>query len=146
MTNISMRPRAETVTIRNVHSLYRVYKIPGLRKSPTYEGTGIVKTYMMDKTEKDYPDDENAVPVLTETGTGCEIMDKEVVVKPLVCPECNLEGRQDRGGLPICPECGLVLRKSDTGDSTDEQIAAVAEDQAPIDRTVNSAERYSAPT
>jgi hypothetical protein len=96
---------------------------------------------MMENPEVYYPDDENAVPILTMTEDGDQIMDKEIEHEPLVCPDCHTEGRRDFDGEPICPDCGLILHKGDTGTASDDD-QTTAEDEIRLDRTANSAERY----
>lgn len=111
--------RADSFRLENAHVLYRVHAVPGLRDSDAYGGTGIKKTYDLADTEKDYPDDEDAAPVLRKirgpngvTASSC--MSKEVKHATASCPDCGVAGvvEPDKAER-FCPQCGLLLGRGD---------------------------------
>ena len=110
-------PRADITELKNEHSIYRVYKIAGLRRSKYYSGSGIEKTYNMESAEADFPDDPEAVPDFAEVEVGNgyskRIIRKSVNHKTLTCPRCGTEGRQTSSGQKFCPDCGLLLGRAD---------------------------------
>jgi len=113
--------RADFFIATGDHDLYRTWKIPGYRDSDYYEGTGIEQTYNLAPTDKEYPDDENACPELREVQMGGNVskklLRKNVEHRTMVCPECEVEGRQTKNGEPFCPECGLLLSSTDSKQS-----------------------------
>lgn len=135
---------AETVTIRNVHQIYRVWEIPGMRDSRSYEGTGIEKTFDLSPTDQDYPPDEDACPALRSVSVGTggqkEVMGKEVERKPLICPECEVQGVETHTGEKFCSECGLILTQGDVADyDSDEQFGS---DGQRLERSASAAGRF----
>lgn len=135
---------AVSVTMKNNHSIYRAWEIPGLRDSDYYDGTGIKKTYDLSDTDLDFPPDNEAVPSLRTVkagnGTTYNIMEKTIVRKPVVCPECDIQGVQGSAGEKYCKECGLVLNQGDVAHSyTDE---AFGSDGQRLQRDAAAAGRY----
>jgi hypothetical protein len=137
--------RADFMIATGDHDLYRTWTIPGYRDSDYYDGTGIENTYNLAPTDKEYPDDEDACPVLRriDVGNNTEktIQRKKVEHRTMVCPECEVEGRKGHSGEPFCPECGLLLSSTDSVHADhNEQFGAGGQ---MIVRNANTAERYS---
>jgi len=135
--------RADVSFVVSDHDLYRVWKIPGRRESDYYDGTGIKKTYNLVDTNRDYPPDVDACPVLMEVkvGNGIQkINDKETFHKTMVCPECGIEGREGHSGEAFCPECGLLLSSTDAKNVVHHE--PLGSDGQPLSRSANAAGRF----
>jgi len=112
MRSFNVLPRADTFSLTNDHEIYRKYRVPGLRESKEYRGTGIEKTYNMAPTDSTLPPCPDAVPALLEVPLGngkhLSVMRKSVTYDTTVCPECEAECIID-GGETLCPECLVVV-------------------------------------
>lgn len=126
----NLLPRADSFVAMNKHCIYRVFEIPGIENSPTYEGSGVEKTFDICEADKfdDYPPDEDAVPVLPRRRRRNELkasqmMRKDVKEVTAMCPECDVAGVVDEQKKErFCPECGLLLGRGDEIDSSNLDI------------------------
>jgi hypothetical protein len=131
MSTKESRVKAESFSLKSTHNLYRAWKVPGVRESSVYEGTGIKKTYDTSATGDRFPPDNEAVPVLCriDMGRSSKTIQRHAVAwKELVCPECSDEthdvvGRVNEGGEKLCPECGLILSSADSQMARDASAA-----------------------
>jgi len=110
--SLNILPRADNFSLTNEHEIYRKYRVPGLRESKEYRGTGIEKTYNMAPTDSALPPCPDAVPALLNVSIGngneMSVMRKSVAHDTVLCPECETECVVE-GFETFCPECCVVV-------------------------------------
>lgn len=137
------KPRADITVVEGDHDIYREWEIPGYRDSDYYDGSGVVETYNLAPTERDYPPNEDACPELATVKVGNvkqDILRKNVDHLTIRCPECDVDGRKSESGESFCPECGLLLSRTDA-EHKDYHLSMGVQGQV-ISRRAEDAGRY----